>query len=383
MVSAKQRIYIRWGIILLSIIILGLFLWNVILFFGQLKKEEQKKMEIYVDALTELIKENNPESFNAFSLDIIEKNTTTPMIIYSVKDNIYIAKNISDKDELNQEKLKSLTETYSQQYDPIEIEHEGQLLEVVYYGNSSFINKTKYFPLIIIVTILIVLGIIYFFYRISKSNEQNKLWAGMAKETAHQIGTPLSSLVGWTEILKSEDVNPEYLMEIEKDINRLNTITDRFSKIGSIPTLKEMDLVEAAATSFDYLKRRGSKLIKFEIIKPDHSINIELNKQLLSWTIENLVKNATDAVKGKGSIKLEIFEDEKWAYLHLSDTGSGISKKHYKQIFKPGETSKKRGWGLGLSLAKRIIEEYHNGKIKVLKSELSKGTTFEIKLRKV
>lgn len=380
---SDQKNLLRWGVILLSLIALTIFLRAIIGFFDQLKKEEQKKMEIYVEALTEIIKEDNSEDFNTFSLSIIEKNTTTPMIEYSIKDDVYQAKNISKEDELSQEKLKDLAATFSQQYDPIEIKVKGELLEIMYYGNSSFINKTKYFPLIIFLFILISLSILYYFYTISKSNEQNKLWAGMAKETAHQIGTPLSSMIGWIEILKYENVNPEYLKEMEKDIKRFETITDRFSKIGSTPTLTAMDFVETSVTSFEYLEKRSSSLINFSVIAPNHPIKVNLNKELLNWSIENLVKNAIDAVKGKGSIEMEITEDDKWAYLHLTDSGKGIPKNKFRSIFKPGETSKKRGWGLGLSLAKRIVEEYHDGKIKVLRSEKDKGTTFELKIRKI
>src|SRR5690625_3469596 len=383
MAFTDKKNLIRWAIIITSLLLLGLFLWNIIQFFDQLKREERKKMEIYVEALTEIIREDNSENFNTFSLSIIEKNTTTPMIMYSVRGDLYQSKNISDEEVLSQEQLKSLAETFSKQYKPIQIESEGELYQIVYYGNSSFINKTKYFPLVIISVIFIFLGILYFFYTISKSNEQNKLWAGMAKETAHQIGTPLSSLVGWLEILKTENVNPEYIKEIEKDILHFQTITDRFSNIGSVPTLEKMDLVKAATRSFEYIENRSSELIKFSVISPAHPIYVHLNKQLLSWTIENLVKNAIDAVKGKGNITMEISEDSKWVYLLISDTGKGISKRDFKRIFIPGETSKKRGWGLGLSLAKRIIEEYHGGKIKVLRSEIGSGTTFEIKLRKI
>lgn len=379
MALAEKRTIIRWAIILLSVIALILFLWSVSSFFNQLKKEERKKMEIWVQAQTELIQDENPDPI---LLSIIQKNTSTPMILFSAKDSFYSARNINRNEELSQEDLKALTETYELQYKPIDIHDKDESYGTVYYGNSSFINKTKYFPVVIIVVVLLFTAILYYFYNISKSNEQNKLWAGMAKETAHQIGTPLSSLVGWIELLKTEKVDPDYLEEMEKDINRLRIITDRFSKIGSIPTLQKMDVVQEAAQSFDYLESRNSKLIKFSIDKPDTEIYVRLNRQLLSWTIENLVKNAADACKGKGKVALEITEDEKWAYLRLSDTGKGIAKKDFRRIFKPGETTKKRGWGLGLSLAKRIIEEYHNGKIKVLKSEIGKGTTFEIKLLK-
>ncbi len=383
MVFSEKKNYARWLIITSSLLLLGLFIWNIILFFNQLKKEERLKMEIWVDAQKELLENSNSEnSFSPILLSIIQKNTSTPMILYSVKDKVYNARNISATDSVSQEALQKLSLTFAEQYTPIEIYHDNKLYEIVYYGNSSFIKKTKFFPLIIISVVVLFLLALYYFYKISKSNEQNQLWAGMAKETAHQIGTPLSSLVGWIELLKTEHVDPDYIIEMEKDVNRLNTITERFSKIGSVPKLETADLVATAASAFAYLESRSSKLIQFSLDKPNQKINVDLNEQLLSWTIENLVKNAADATRGKGKINLHITADNKWAYLRISDTGKGIAKKDFRTIFKPGVTSKKRGWGLGLSLAKRIVEQYHNGYIKVLKSELGKGTTFEIKLRR-
>ena len=204
----------------------------------------------------------------------------------------------------------------------------------------------------------------------------------MAKETAHQIGTPLSSLIGWTEILRTEKVNPEYIIEIEKDINRLKTITDRFSKIGSVPTLEEADIVKETLDSYDYLKARSSKLIDFEINVPKEVIIVDLNRQLYTWTIENLVKNAIDAMKGKGELKIEIIPEDKFVKINITDSGKGIAKQNFRKVFEPGHTSKQRGWGLGLSLARRIIEDYHNGKLKVYQSEIGKGTTMQIALKR-
>ena len=204
----------------------------------------------------------------------------------------------------------------------------------------------------------------------------------MAKETAHQIGTPLSSLIGWTEILKTENVNPDYIIEIEKDVDRLQTITERFSKIGSLPTLEKADIIKETIESYDYLKTRSSKLIDFEIITPEGEIPVDLNKQLYSWTIENLVKNAIDAMKGRGKITIKISQLENNVKISVTDTGKGISKKNFTKIFEPGFTTKKRGWGLGLSLTRRIIEDFHNGKIKVLESEKEKGSTIQISLKR-
>ena len=203
----------------------------------------------------------------------------------------------------------------------------------------------------------------------------------MAKETAHQIGTPLSSLVGWTEILKQENVNSSYISEIEKDVDRLKTITERFSKIGSTPTLTKMDIVSETRQSFDYLKSRTSKLIEFELHLPVNPVYVQLNSQLYGWTIENMVKNAIDAMKGKGRVTISIEATSKYARLLISDTGKGIQKRNYRKVFNPGYTTKTRGWGLGLSLVRRIIEEYHRGKIRVLKSSLGEGTTMEILLK--
>lgn len=220
-------------------------------------------------------------------------------------------------------------------------------------------------------------------YKSNKVAEQNKLWTGMAKETAHQIGTPLSSLLGWIAILRAENVSSDYVDEIEKDVRRLNTIANRFSKIGSLPELKQHNIVTITKTAFDYLENRSSKQISFSFITEKDELFCNLNTELYGWVIENLIKNAIDAMQGKGKVAVTIAETSKSIKVFVSDTGKGIPKSQFTQIFNPGFTTKKRGWGLGLSLSKRIIEDYHNGKIHVLKSELGKGTTFEILLNKV
>lgn len=243
------------------------------------------------------------------------------------------------------------------------------------------LNKLKYYPLALILIIVLFGAVIFFFYRSNKNATQNKLWSGMAKETAHQIGTPLSSLIGWTEILKSEQVNPEYIVEIEKDINRLQTITERFSKIGSIPILERADIIKETIEAYSYLKTRSSKLVEFDMVTPTGELPVKLNKQLYGWVIENLVKNAIDAMKGRGKLSIRISKLEKNVKIEIEDTGKGIPKHQFKKIFEPGFTTKKRGWGLGLSLTKRIIEDFHDGTISVLKSQLNKGTTIQIVLR--
>ncbi len=390
----------RWIIIVASLLIISLILWNTYIFFQNFKAEERSKMEITSFAQRDIFKaieesnKNNSDDILAdldLAFEILGNNNTTPMILVdsnSIVDNFRNILRKTDIDSIHNikeakyvnENLKTLIATYEQENQPIHIAASNQTL---YYGNSPLLNKLKYYPLALLLIIFLFAAVAYFFYKSSKTADQNKLWTGMAKETAHQIGTPLSSLVGWTEILRNENVNPNYLSEIEKDISRLQTITDRFSKIGSKPTLEKMDVVKETLDSYEYLKTRSSKLIEFEITAPSEQLHAELNKQLFSWTIENLVKNAIDAMKGKGMLKLAIEDDGKYVKVLVTDTGKGISKQNYNTVFQPGYTTKKRGWGLGLSLAKRIIEDYHNGKIKVLHSEIGKGTTMQISLKKV
>lgn len=375
----RNRFLIRRILIVISLFIISLILWNTYNFFNYLKESERVKMELWAKAYEKLVQNENPDSdVTDLVLMITQSNTTTPMILFGVEEKSYKEKNIHPKDFDTQRKKERLIEKFSTEYQPIEISSEGELLQVLYYGNSPIINKLKYYPAFLILILFLFILAIYLFYRTSKNSEQNRLWAGMAKETAHQIGTPLSSLIGWTEILKTENVDQEYVREMEKDIRRLETITDRFSKIGSIPHLTEMDLVSETINTFNYLEKRTSKLILFDFDFPSYPLYVQLNPALFSWTIENLVKNGIDAMKGKGKISVVISQSGKYASIQISDEGKGLSKKQIRQIFNPGFTSKKRGWGLGLSLAKRIVEEYHKGKIRVLKSVPEQGTTMEI-----
>jgi len=318
--------------------------------------------------------------FGELTIQVLSSNTTTPMI--RVNDDGSINHNNIDEEKAKDSLyIQKLIKQFKNENQPLEVKYGDKVYSTIYYGNSPLLNKLKYYPLALLLIIFLFGAVVYFFYRSSKIATQNKLWTGMAKETAHQIGTPLSSLVGWTEILRSEHVNPSYLLEIEKDINRLQTITDRFSKIGSVPTLEKADIVTETVESYEYLKVRSSNLIDFEISAPETAIYVNLNKQLYSWTIENLVKNAIDAMKGKGKLKVTIIQDANFVKINVTDSGKGISKNLFNKIFEPGFTSKKRGWGLGLSLAKRIIEDYHKGRIKVLHSEIGKGTTMQISLK--
>jgi two-component system, sporulation sensor kinase D len=372
----------RWSFILVSIFIIALIIWNTFAFFKQLKENERSKMQIWAEALQEVEKTLlNEDEISPIVTSVLQSNTSTPMLLYNHEDKNYSEKNIDSNAVNSPKKIQKLVEQFSSEYKPIEVTYKNEVLSTIYYGNSPIINKLKYYPATLILILVLFIAAIYFFNKTAKSAEQNRLWAGMAKETAHQIGTPLSSLIGWTEILKTENVNPEYIIEIEKDVHRLETITERFSKVGSTPVLEKKDVVAETKASFEYLKNRTSKLINFDLELPSKPIYVALNEQLYSWTIENLVKNGIDAMKGKGTITIAIEATPKNAIIYIKDTGKGIPKSSFKKVFMPGYTTKKRGWGLGLSLAKRIIEEYHNGKIRVLKSVQGEGTTMAITLR--
>ena len=382
MIFTKYKNSLRWVMIAVSFVIVSLILWNTYVFFQNFKSEERTKMAIWAKAQKELITNTDlNDDIGLLSIEILQSNKTTPMIIVS-QDGSYDWNNIEEEKAKDSLYIQSLIEQFKKEYQPIQVSYNDEILSTIYYGNSPLLNKLKYYPLALLLIIVLFGGVVYFYYSSNKNATQNKLWSGMAKETAHQIGTPLSSLIGWTEILKNEEVNPNYISEIEKDIDRLQVITERFSKIGSMPILEPTDIVEETINSFDYLKSRSSKLIDFNLITPEREIQVNLNKQLYSWTIENLVKNAIDAMKGRGNITIEISEKENNAKVNVTDTGKGISKKNFNKIFEPGFTTKKRGWGLGLSLTKRIIEDFHDGKIKVLRSEIGKGTTIQIQLKK-
>lgn len=379
-----ERNVARWIIILSSFIIISLILWNTYSFFQKFKAEERIKIKTWSVAQIDLLKniDDLTEDVNEVTSHVLTETTTsTPMLVLDEEGKVSTSINIDEEKLQDSLQIQNLVNKFTSENEPIKVIVNNKVFQTIYYGNSPLLNKLKYYPLALLLIILLFAAVVYFFYRSSKNAEQNKLWTGMAKETAHQIGTPLSSLVGWTEILKTENVNAEYISEIEKDIDRLQTITERFSKIGSAPTLEKLDIVKLTESSYDYLKSRSSKLINFYIESPDNEIIVNVNPQLYSWTIENLVKNAIDAMKGKGDLKLKISQTDKNVLIDISDTGKGIAKHQFTKIFEPGYTTKKRGWGLGLSLAKRIVEDYHNGKIKVLHSEIGKGTTIQISLK--
>ena len=378
---SEKRNFTRWIIIMASFVIVILILWNTYTFFQIFKEEERVKMELWAESLKTLLNADPETGDVELPRQIMENNTTIPIIL-TENNKIINHKNIDGNIQDDKVKLQLFLEKLKKENDPIIIEVVPGKYQYLYYGDSSLLNKLKYYPIALLLIIILFGALVYNFYRSTKMATQNKLWAGMAKETAHQIGTPLSSLIGWLEIMKADNVDETTIIEIEKDINRLQTITDRFSKIGSEPVLELMNIIAETEQSFDYLKSRFSKQVEFSFKAPKKPIMVSLNPALHSWTVENLVKNAIDAMKGKGKLSVVIVNENNLVKILISDTGNGISKNQFKSIFEPGFTTKKRGWGLGLSLTKRIVVEYHKGKIKVLHSEIGKGTTMQVSFKK-
>jgi two-component system, sporulation sensor kinase D len=375
----ERRNITRWIIIITSFVIVSLILWNTYSFFQIFKEEERVKMQNW--ALSE--KKINSDDLDAdleLPLQIIQ--TASIPIIVTEKDSIINHLNIAEDIAKDKTKLKDFLNQLKNQNEPIIMKISDGRTHNLYYGDSDLLNKLKYYPVALLLIIVLFGALVYNFYKSTKMATQNKLWAGMAKETAHQIGTPLSSLIGWLEIMKADNVDESIVYEIEKDINRLQTITDRFSKIGSEPVLENKDIVEETHNSFDYLKSRFSNQVEFRFSAPNEPIMVSLNPALHSWTIENLMKNAIDAMKGRGKLSLSIENDGHHIKINVTDSGKGIPKNQFNRVFEPGFTTKRRGWGLGLSLTKRIVEEYHKGKIKVFHSEIGKGTTMQILYKK-
>ncbi len=381
MLFSEKRNLTRWIIIMASFVIVIMILWNTYTFFQIFKNEERVKMQNWALAQKKINSADpNADVDMELPFQIIQESNIP--IIVTEKDSIINTNNIDPDILKDKVRLYAFLQKLKNQNEPIIMQISEKQTHQLYYGDSSLLNKLKYYPIALILIIVLFGGVVYNFYRSTKMATQNKLWAGMAKETAHQIGTPLSSLIGWLEIMKADNVDETTIAEIEKDINRLQTITDRFSKIGSEPILERLNIIEETEQSFDYLKSRFSKQVEFSFKAPKKPIMVSLNPALHSWTIENLVKNAIDAMKGKGKISVVIENDNNLVKILVTDTGSGIPKKQFNSIFEPGFTTKKRGWGLGLSLTKRIVEEYHKGKIKVLYSEIGKGTTMQVSFKK-
>ncbi len=339
-------------------------------------------MEVLAESLKTINRANLETDDIELPRQIISNNNTIPVIVTNRDGKIINTANIDEGIPEDPIRIKALLLKLKTENNPIIIELSGEF-QYLYYGNSTLLKKLKYYPIALLLIIVLFSALVYNFYRSTKMATQNKLWAGMAKETAHQIGTPLSSLIGWVELLKAENTDETIITEVERDIERLKTITDRFSKIGSEPKLENRDIVEETQESYTYLQSRFSKQIEFSFKAPNNPIGVLINPTLHSWTIENLIKNAIDAMKGRGKLTVSIEEDGEFVKIKVSDTGNGIPKKQFKTVFEPGFTTKKRGWGLGLSLTKRIVEEYHKGTIKYCIQKLKKEPQCKSVSRKV
>ena len=388
----------NWKFVLIgtaiSIGILSLFITNILV--KELKNEERKKIELWADATKQLVGLSGEGDYS-LAIKVISENNNIPVIlvdecdsilesrnflIFSKIDSILLKIGLINKTIITPEYLREeLLNIKNNGDDPIEVNIVGDK-QRIYYKDSALLNRLRFYPVYQLGFISLFMFFAYYLFNASKRSEQNQVWVGMAKETAHQIGTPLSSLMAWTELLKEQTGNEKMVIEMEKDIKRLETITDRFSKIGSQSELVKYDIVLLINKSIEYLKSRMPSNTIFKISVPKTKILIPVSNILFEWVIENLVKNAVDSMKGKGEILIEVIDDSTFILINIKDTGEGIDKSIFKTLFKPGVTSKKRGWGLGLSLSKRIIEDYHKGSIFVSQSEKGVGTTFTIKLPK-
>jgi signal transduction histidine kinase len=347
-----------------------------------LADEERRRIELWAEATQQLINAIPGEDVNFF-IEVIRNNETIPVIIVDTGDNITSYRNLDSLKMQNPEfRKKKIYEFKNNQKDHFLIKENDTEFGKIYYSDSLLLIRLQYYPLIQLAVVFLFILVAYFAFSISRKAEQNQVWLGMSKETAHQLGTPISSLMAWHEILKESENNREIINEVGKDISRLEKIAARFSKIGSQPILENTNLYDIIKNSLNYMASRIPKTIQIETIFNSNKIYAPINTELFEWVIENLCKNAVDAIGESGKITVSVHDSQKNVFIDFHDTGKGISKSNQKAIFSPGYTTKSRGWGLGLSLAKRIIEQYHKGKIFVKNSEIGVGTTFRIVLKK-
>lgn len=376
----------RWKILLLLLAVvigIGSFFYTHWL-VEKMAQEERKSVELWAEATKRLIASGiNSDQDITFLNDIIVGNTTIPIIHTDSLNRLLGSKNIDYNAENKDRVLTRELRKMKGENEPILISVSDNEKQYLYYRDSVLLENLKYYPVVQFGVIFLFILVAYLAFSSSRNAEQNQVWVGMSKETAHQLGTPISSLMAWVEILKMQNVDENLIKEFEKDTQRLQKITERFSKIGSIPELLVTDVAEVIRSTVEYLKTRTSGKVKFILdINPEKKYEAPLNASLFSWVIENLCKNAIDAMNSSGTIQLNMQEKNNQIFIDVADTGKGISKAYFKTVFQPGFTTKKRGWGLGLSLAKRIVENYHKGKIFLKQSEINKGTTFRIILNK-
>lgn len=375
----------RWKLVLLFIALaIGV---GSLLYTNQLVKklsaEEKKKVELWAEATRQISDINAEPGDISFALSVLTDNTTVPVILTDERHQVISTRNLDSLRIEDSLYVAAELAEMKEQHEPIEIAFAEDQKNFIFYKDSYLLTQLRYYPYFQLAVIALFLGVSYLAFSSSRKAEQNQVWVGMAKETAHQLGTPLSSLMAWLEYLKSKPQPEEHLPEIEKDLIRLNTITERFSKIGAAPALKKENMTQVLQSSVDYIRTRTSSRVSFSLQnQQNYDVEAPVNVPLFEWVLENLFKNAIDAMSGEGSIAIRIADQHQFVYIDVTDSGKGIPKSKYKTVFKPGYTSKNRGWGLGLSLSKRIVEEYHGGQIFVKSSEPNKGTTFRIVLKK-
>ena len=369
---------------LLAIIIVSGTVWYSSYLARKTAHEERQKVEQWVEASTSLLNPTNTGD-TRLHLKVIQDNDDIPIIETTEKDSINNYMNL-DTTAIREDAgyLYEKLRQFKKQNDPIiwtdPLNPKRQVR--YYYGNSRLLVETRYFPLVQLVVVALFITLTILALRTNYRSTQNQVWAGMAKETAHQLGTPVSSLEGWVEILKESHGQESFVTEIERDVSRLRLVTDRFGKIGSKPQLESMNIVTQVEQMVDYMRKRAGGRVVFQIAPSKQDITARISGPLFDWVIENLLKNALDAMEGKGTIKVAMEERGEEITIDVADSGKGISKQNMANVFKPGFTTKKRGWGLGLSLSKRIVEQYHQGSLFIKQSEPGKGTTFRIVLKK-
>ncbi len=378
-----MRQYINWKTYL---VVIALFIVVASLFYtGQLAQklagEEKKKVLQLVDGIKTIDKSPNGQEI-AFASNVVTQNTTIPLIITDDKGNVlnFINIDTSQAHNVNKLVLEKLVE-YKTSHTPI-VSDFGNGKSYVYYGESYLLTQLRYFPYVQLAIILLFLAVLLVALSTAHRSIQNQVWVGLSKETAHQLGTPLSSIEAWIELLKDNEVNNEAVIEMSKDLARLKLVADRFSKVGSSPQLEEENIVLRLESMVDYMQKRAPSKVTISLHRTEDDVPVYMSGPLFDWVIENLIRNALDAMAGKGTIDITLINTPQQVWIDIQDSGKGIPRHQVKKIFTPGFTTKKRGWGLGLSLSRRIIQQYHHGSLFVKNSEVGKGTTFRIILRR-
>ena len=377
---ANQRNFRIVGFVLV-VCFVGFTLWNTNKLIQRIQNDERQQMELWGLAQEDLASNTNlNQPISPLTFKIMTGENTIPMIVVDGDNKLLFSNNINER-KLAQDSVSYIAELikeFSATHNPVEIVYQDSLYQKMYYGNSKLINQLRFYPIAFFLIVAFLSSLLIAYYKSTQQVVANKLWTGMAKETAHQLGTPISSLLGWLTILEQHEIDEKLLTQIKSDVKRLETISARFSKIGSLPNKKASKLSRVVQELVSYMQIRIPKGIRLHVNEKGHEHLVEINAELVAWVLENLIKNSIDAIRGEGSITIDLnWEDD--AKIIIRDSGNGIPKKLQKAIFNPGVTTKKRGWGLGLSLAKRIVEQYHGGKLSLLESS-EKGTTFEIQL---